>query len=178
MARLLAEQFPSLHLLVQMSEPASIASNQNAPSNELELDLDPRITVTTRAPGTRQTANGTAVYILHLPSPTRHEILAELQAHLPALRSSSGVMIILTARLLPGTGSASDSVNDAIARSRDLILHQMANEGELEMAALLEMIDTVRDTAGKLVVTNKLRSRRNVVVALVVKFQADCAFGP
>jgi hypothetical protein len=54
----------------------------------------------------------------------------------------------------------------------------MANEGEMEMAVLLEMIDTVRDIAGKLVVNTKLRSRRNVVVALAVKYQADRAFGP
>jgi len=80
-------------------------------------------------------------------------------------------MIILTTRLLPEPGNIPDPEIEAMARSRDLTLLQLVNEGEMEMVDLLEMIDTVRDSVGKLVVTNKLRSRKNLVVALFVKYQ-------
>ena len=80
-------------------------------------------------------------------------------------------MLILTARLLPNPGSIADPAIEARARSRDLILRQLTNQGEIELEDLLEMIDTVRDSVGKLAVTSKLRSRENLVIALVVKYQ-------
>lgn len=120
-----------------------------------------------------------AVYILHLPSASASlssapdlvgAILGELQVHLGVLRASRGVMLILTARLLPQPGSSADPEIEAMARSRDLTLRQLTNEGEIEMQELLEMIDTVRDSVGKLAVTSRLY-RENIVVALVVKYQ-------
>ena len=160
-------------------------SNQTATSLP-ERDLGPRITVTNRAQGTRQTVTDAAVYILHLPSASAlssaapnlaSAILDELQVHLGVLHASRGVMLILTARLLPKPGSIANPDIEAVARSRDLTLRQLTNEGEMEMVELLDMIDTVRDSVGKLAVTNKLRSRNNLVVALVVKYQhyAECS---
>ena len=120
-----------------------------------------------------------AVYILHLPSASASlssapvlagAILGELQVHLGVLHASRGVMLILTARLLPQPGSSADPEIEAMARSRDLTLRQLTNEGEMEMQELLEMIDTVRDSVGKLAVTSRLY-RENIVVALVVKYQ-------
>lgn len=120
-----------------------------------------------------------AVYILHLPSASASllsapvlagAILAELRVHLGVLHASRGVMLILTARLLPQPGSSADPEIEAMARSRDLTLRQLTNEGEMEMQELLEMIDSVRDSVGKLAVTSRLY-RENIVVALVVKYQ-------
>ena len=155
-------------------------SGQADPSPSL-VEQDLRITVDTRAQGGRQTVTDAAVYILHLPSPSASlssapalasAILGELQVHLGVLHASRGVMLILTARLLPHPGSIPDPEIEAMARARDLSLRQLTNEGEIEMQELLEMIDTVRDSVGKLAVTSKLY-RENIVVALVVKYQFD-----
>ena len=80
-------------------------------------------------------------------------------------------MLILTARLLPEPGSIQNHEVEAVARSRDLALLQLTNEGEMELVELLEIVDSVRDSVGKLVVINKVRSHNNLVVALVVKYQ-------
>ena len=148
-------------------------------------ESDLQITVAYRAQGSHQTVTDAAIYILHLPSASAlsssapalaNAILCELQIHLGVLHASRGVMLILTARLLPKPGSIADLEIEAMARSRDLTLRQLTNEGEIELEELLEMIDTVRDSVGKLAVTSKLQYRDTIVVALVVKYQfyAEC----
>ena len=176
-AQSLAALYPALRFLVQTSGQAGTSSSLIEPGL--------RITVASRARGSRQTVTNAAVYILHLPSASASSssarvlasvILSELQVHLGVLHASRGVMLILTARLLPKPGSIADPEIEAMARSRELTLRQLTNEGEIEMEELLEMIDTVRDSVGKLAVTSKIRCRDNIVVALVVKYQfyADC----
>ncbi|KAH8701043.1 O-methyltransferase family protein [Talaromyces proteolyticus] len=165
----LADRYPALHFSVQISDP--VASTGGDRDSITVDDFDPRISVTHRALGTRQTATDAAVYILHLPLSSPSAVLAELAAHLDVLRARSSIMLILTARLLPEPGSLADPEVEAMARSRGLVLLQLANEVEMEMAELLEMIDTVRDSMGKLVVTKRLCSRNNLVSALVVKYQ-------
>ena len=182
MARSLAHLYPTLHFVVQVSNPAPLSSSLIANGldfntsprereQEPELELNPRITITNRIVGTRQTATDAAIYILHLPTSSPGTMLEEMQVHLGVLRASNAVMLILTARLLPEPGTIPDPAIEAIARSRSLTLRQLTNEYEMEMVELLEMIGTVRDNRGKLVVTNKLRSRNDLVVALVVKYQ-------
>ncbi|MDI1492733.1 MAG: hypothetical protein OHK93_004515 [Ramalina farinacea] len=175
-ARSLTASYPTLRFLVQISDQTGTTSSLPEP------DLGPRITVAHRTRGSRQTVTDAAVYILHLPrasalSPTAPSrtsaILRELQVHLSVLHASRGVMLILTARLLPNPGSIADPAIEAQARSRDLILRQLTNQGEIELEELLEMIDTVRDSVGKLAVTSKLRSCNGLVVALVVEYQMD-----
>ncbi|GFF40018.1 hypothetical protein IFM58399_05780 [Aspergillus lentulus] len=165
-ARRLAHFYPALHFTVQISDPAAAITQE---------EFHPRITATSRILGTRQTAAGAAVYILHLPfaSSSPSAVMTELAVHLDVLRSRSGILLILTPRLLPQPGSLPDAEVEATARSRDLALWQMADEGEMEMLELLETIDTVRDSLGKLVVTSKLRSRNNLVVAVTVEYQRD-----
>ena len=159
-------------------------SDQAATHSSL-TEPDLRITVSNRAQGSHQTVTDAAVYILHLPSASplsssatafANAILCELQVHLGVLHASRGMMLILTARLLPIPGSIADLEIEAKARSRDLTLRQLTNEGEMELEELLEMIDTVRDSVGKLAVTGKLQYRDTIVVALVVKYQyyAEC----
>ncbi|KAG9229997.1 hypothetical protein BJ875DRAFT_473447 [Amylocarpus encephaloides] len=141
---------------------------------ERELDpAEPRITITHRpiGVGCPQATTDAAVYILHLPEASS-AILAELNEHLGVLRAGNAVMLILTSRLLPEPGSLPDPETEAAARARDLAwLHlQLTTAGEMEMVELLDMIETVGDHSGKLVVINKLRSRDNVVIALAVKY--------
>lgn len=201
----LAELYPALHFIVQMSETGSSngavprqqsMSNRAAPlptSTSLSRTSTPgpmkpvemrqpqfssRITVQKRAPGTPQTVNDAAVYILHLPSPSPSvpshslsaRIIAELRAHLGVLRASSRATLILMPRLLPEPGTVDLNV-EAIARLRDLSLLQLANEREIEISELLDMLNSVRDDMGRLVVSNKLHSCNNATVALGVKYQ-------
>lgn len=161
---LLARIYPKLHFVVQQTEP-SFMDSTNGPNNR-----KPQITVTSRVLGTQQIRTGAAVYVLHPPS-SLSELHAELQVHLPLLRIRNGSMILVTTKVLPETGSAEPFPNAAIARARDLILHQMVNEEEIEMPALRDIIDTVRDAAGKMMVVHTLRSRIGIIVALVIKYQ-------
>lgn len=206
MAIVLAELYPALNFIVQMREPGpnngalprrKSMSNRAPPlptptslsrastpgaMNLKEMrqpQLGSRITVQKRTPGTPQTINDAAVYILHLPSPSpgvpSHslpaQIIAELRAHLSVLRASSYATLILTPRLLPEPGTVDPDV-EAIARLRDLSLLQLANEREIEMAELVDILNSIRDSMGQLVVVNKLRSHNNATVALGVKYQA------
>lgn len=171
MTRGLADMHPGLRFIVQISNPTSnIPVNQLISPFDRELEISNRITVTNRVLGTRQIITDAAIYILHLPS-SLSAIFAELQVHLAALRATGAVMLILTTRVLPKPGSMPDPEVETVARSRDISLLQLANEAEIEMIKLLELIDTVRDSVGKLVVTNKLRSRNSLIVALVVEHQ-------
>ena len=197
----LADLYPALHFIVQMSEPGSSghvsrqlmsnrwplatptslggASTPSPKPGETRQQLSTRITVQQRAPGTPQSVYDAAVYILRLPSrspgvpshslPTR--IIAELRAHIGVLRASSCATLVLTARLLPEPGTVGPDV-EAIARLRDLSLLQLANEREIEIMELMDMLNSVKDSIGRLVLVNKLRSRDNATVALEVRYQA------
>lgn len=206
MAIVLAELYPALNFIVQMKEPGlnngalprrKSMSNRTPPlptptslsrastpgaMNLKEMrqpQLGSRITVQKRTPGTPQTVNDAAVYILHLPSPSpgvpSHslpaQIIAELRAHFSVLRASNYATLILAPRLLPEPGTVDPDV-EAIARLRDLSLLQLANEREIEMAELVDILNSIRDSMGQLVVVNKLRSHNNATVALGVKYQA------
>lgn len=58
-------------------------------------------------------------------------------------------------------------------RIRDLSLMQLANERELEMSELMNLLNGVSDSEGRLVLVNKVRSAgNNGAVALEVKYQA------
>ncbi|KAK0735109.1 hypothetical protein B0T26DRAFT_690839 [Lasiosphaeria miniovina] len=152
-----------------------------APSTSMArclADLYPsaRITVADRAAGARSPADA-SVFIFHLPSASPPllpggAILAQLQEFLSVLRACDGVMLILTSRLLPEPGSLPDPNVEAVARARDLGMGQLANEGEMEMAELFDLLGSVKDSVGKLVVTHRLRSNTGLVVAVAVKHQA------
>lgn len=142
-------------------------------------ECNPRIAVQKRAAGVFQTVKDAAVYILHLPASSpgtlpnslSTRILAELRAHMSVLRADPLVTLILTPCLLPEPGTVDPAV-EATARSRDLSQLQLANEREMEMGELVELVNSFSDGMGWLVVVNKLRLRTNVTVALGVKYQA------
>lgn len=123
--------------------------------------------------GMAQSITDAAVYILHVPTASSGlTIRAVLDDYLGVLRASGGIMIVLTARLLPEPGSLSNPEVEAVARARDLSVLHLANDSEMEMSELVSIIKTVGDGAGKLVITNNLRSSHGVIIALTIKCQA------
>lgn len=126
-----------------------------------------------------QTVHDAAVYILHMPSASpgvpAHSLLArttsELRAHIGLLRTNSSARLVLIARLLPEPGTV-DPYVETIARLRDLSLHQLANEREIEALEVIDMLNCVRDKTGRLMLVNKLRSRNNATGAFEIRYQA------
>lgn len=177
----LSELFPALHFVVQLSEPITTVSAVEAGKAR---EFSPRITVQKRIPGTQQTVNDAAVYILRVPAPlagvASHSLpesesqrtLAELKAHLGVLRGNkTTVTLILDPRLLPEPGTVDPDV-EAIARLRDLSEMQLTSECGMEMSEMVELVNSVHDSMGWLVVANRLRSRTSATVALSIKYQA------
>jgi len=142
-------------------------------------ELNDRITVQKRAPGGLQTVKDAVVYIILLPAPSPAvlsqsvpaSILGELRAHLSVLRTNTAATLILVVRFPPEPGTV-DSDVEAMARLRDLSRLQLTNEREMEMEETVEMVNSVHDSIGCLVVVDKLRSRNTATVALAVKYQA------
>lgn len=154
---------------------AELAENGDptAGIGEAKDSIRSRITVQRRMPATLQTVTDAAVYILRLTTPSlslRAQILAELNAHLGVLRANALANLILAPPLLPEAGTVEPDV-EAMARSRDLSRVQLTNEGELEVDELSEMVNSVCDGRGRLVVANKLRSRLGATVAVAVKYE-------
>ena len=159
----LAEMYPALHFIVQMSEPAQ-NSNGTVGAGRAE-DFSRRITVQKRMPAAVQAVKDAAVYILRLTT------LSELTAHLGVLGANNMATLILAPPLLPEPGTVDPDV-EAMARLRDLSRLQLTNECGLELGELIEMVNSVHDSRGRLVVVNKVRSRNSATVALGVKYQA------
>ena len=168
----LAEMYPALHFIVQMIDPAQ-NSNATVGADRAD-DLSGRITVQRRMSAAVQVVKDAAVYILRLTAPTSSlptQILTELRAHLGVLRANASATLILAPPLLPEPGTVDLDV-EAMARLRDLSHLQLTNEGGLELGELMEMVNSVHDSRGRLVVANKLRSRNSATVALGVKYEA------
>ncbi|KIA75338.1 hypothetical protein HK57_00217 [Aspergillus ustus] len=156
------------------SQPGSssffVSANANTSGN---------ITVTYRTNGMTQPVLGAAVYILHLANynpnsettTTTSTLHAELHNYLGVLRGSGGILLIPTENLLPEPGSVTDPGLEAVARARDLAMLQLGNEGEMEIMELVGVIGSIRDGAGKLVVTNQLKAGNSLVVGLMVRYE-------
>ncbi|KFY14210.1 hypothetical protein V492_02775 [Pseudogymnoascus sp. VKM F-4246] len=188
MAGSLSKMFPSLRFVVQIDNTRSYLLDQDyawqsavlggstqdsSGSGSSPSPTNPFVTVSYRAMGMPQSVTDAAVYIIHIPvASSGLTIKAELDDYLGVLRASGGIMLIMTARLLPEPGSLSNSEAESMARARDLSMLHLANEGEMEISDLLSTIKTVGDSAGKLVVTNHLRSNDGIILALTIKYQA------
>ncbi|KAL4935852.1 hypothetical protein BDV06DRAFT_233903 [Aspergillus oleicola] len=157
---------------------SSITNTSASASKSAVPSLSPNITIQHRPPGTPQPITDATLYILHLPSalPTQpsttlaSRIALELRSHLDILRSNPSATLILTPRLLPDPGAVNADI-EASARLRDLVLFQLANERELEMGDLLNVLNSVSDSLGRLVVVNKIRSREDCGVVFEVRWQ-------
>jgi hypothetical protein len=191
----LADLYPSLHFVVQMCEtepPRALTplrsplatpqfSRGSTPSlipSELRQSLSSRIIVQQRALGTPQNVHDAAVYILHLPSASPRlpsqsvlaQTTAELRAHIGVLRANSSATLVLTARLLPEPGAIDPDI-EAIARLQDLSLVQLTNEQEIQAPEVMDMLNSVRDRTGRLVLVSKLCSRNNATIAFEIRYQ-------
>lgn len=171
-AQKLAHTYPSLQFVVQIPDtPTSImtdaVNSETSPSSS-------NIKIMPRALGTKQTVTDAGVYILHISSFSPYTIHAELQAHCSILRANNGVMFIPTAHLLPEPGNDWNLVGEAVARARDLSFLQLANEKEVELRELLDVIEMIKDSSGRLVVAKRLFSNNNAVTALILKYQVTC----
>lgn len=137
-------------------------------------DFNGRITVHSRAPAATQLVKDAAAYIIRLTTPSTSlaaQIIPELNAHLSVLRSNRLATLILAPPLLPEPGTVDPDV-EAMARLRDLCCLQLHNECELELDELIDMVTSVRDSRGQLVVVNKLRSSDGATMALGIKYHA------
>ena len=140
-------------------------------------ELSLRITLQKRTPGSPQTIKDAAVYIVRVLAPWGASsqslpttIVAELRAHLGVLRANTAATLILAPRLLPEPGSVAPDV-EAMARLHDFTKLQLTNEREMEMEELVDIVNSVHDNKGRLIVVNKLRSPDSATVALGVKYQ-------
>lgn len=159
----LARHHPDLSFLVQLSGPPDATNG-----------LPSGIGVSSRGAGELQSVADAAVYILHLGQ--HGAILSELRAHFEPLRQGA-ILLVLTTRLLPERGGPAGLRVEAVARSRDLVLRHLREEGEMELVDLVEQVGRVYDSKGKLVVAKKLLSANHLTVALVVSYQSHAEAG-
>ena len=171
LATALAKMHPSLRFVVQMDVPAS--NTDPVVSAERLDDIGGRLKVQSRAPGAVQPVKGAAVYILRLAqsSSLREQVIIELNAHLHVLRANASSTLILGLPFLPEPGSVNADV-EATARLWDLSRVQLTNECNMEMPDLVDLINSVQDSKGRLVVVNKLCSLRSSAMAVGVKYEA------
>lgn len=170
----LADMYPALHFIVQMIEPAQNSISTVGAGAGKAKDFSERITVQKRMPAATQGVKDAAVYILRLTTPCPSlptTIIAELSAHLGVLRANASATLILAPPLLPEPGTVDPDV-EAMARLKDLSHMQLTNECGLGLSELIEMVNSVHDSRGRLVVVNKLRSHDRATVALGVQYQA------
>jgi hypothetical protein len=165
----LANKYPALRFVVQMCESAQ--ENMTV-DNQISGEMSGSITVQKRAHAAVQNVKDAAVYLLRLAThSTPAQIKAELQAHVGVLSANSSATLILAPRLLPEPGTVDPDV-EAMARLRDLSHLQLTNECDLELDEAEEIVNSVHDGRGRLVVVNKLWSRNSPTVAVGVKYEA------
>ncbi|KAJ5527918.1 hypothetical protein N7513_012077 [Penicillium frequentans] len=175
-ARALSELYPALQILVQTDASNSDLGRPLAPHGEISSleAYNPRINVQTRALGTPQTVVDAAAYILHLPSSacgsSRPIILMDLQAYCTILAANRRAMLIVTARMLPPPGTVDREI-ETLARMRDLTLFQLGADRDPEVAEVLDLVGSVGDSQGRLVVVDQLQARNHLTVALAIKYQ-------
>jgi hypothetical protein len=190
-AMLLVGMFPELRFIVQISgfEPTNGDGELSAtdgispkPSfNQREgstTGLNSHIALQTRVSGTPQIVKDAAAYIVRIPFPSfaaslplfSARIAAELQAHFDVLAAAKNSMVILLGPFLPEPGAVDPDVEMA-ARARDLSMLQLANERDLNVSEVVDLVGSVGDNQGRLVVVNKLRSTNRITVALCIKYK-------
>jgi hypothetical protein len=169
----LAELYPELHFILQMSAEAS------SPDGQTEIDaIHSQIDVQKRPPGSLQNVKDAALYIVRLPTlsfgllsrPLSERVLAELRAHLSVLRASPSAKLVLVLSLLPEPGSCNADV-EAAARTRDLCHMQLSNQQEMDVEELVNMVNGLQDNVGGLMVVHKLNLRDSATVAFTIQYQ-------
>ncbi|CZT25468.1 uncharacterized protein RCC_11200 [Ramularia collo-cygni] len=140
-----------------------------------------RLRVQTRYLGSQQNIYNAAVYILKVPVPSvfvQHkvvlsQVVAELRAHRSILKANPAATLILVAWMVPTVVGVLDPKTEAALRCRDLVLHQLANQRNLEFQDLAAAISGIEDGVGRLVFQTKSTNQSNSMIALEIKYQKD-----
>lgn len=147
-------------------------------TSHLPSSISNRVTVQTRPAAASQTVLGAAIYILRIPSPSpvlswatiRSQTLLELQAHLQVLRTQSSSRLILTVFVMPPPGKV-DQGTEAMVRVREISLLQLANERLPSKTEITDLLTSVRDSAGGLVLSREIYAPASAATGLEVKYQ-------
>ncbi|KAI8623047.1 hypothetical protein F5Y19DRAFT_468820 [Xylariaceae sp. FL1651] len=178
-ATALAALYPSLHFVVQMSDPfANGCQSDPVRHNQSFRPGSARITIQQRAPGALQTVLDGAVYIIHLhiaslavPSPeVPARIVAELRANIGVLRADRrATLLLVTSPLLRAGGTTPDV--QAATRLRDLSQWQLSNGREMDMEEFCELLSGMGDSMGGLSIVNQYSAPNSPLVIIEVRYQ-------
>ena len=165
-----------LHEMGPLAEPQS--RYFKSISDDIPRQLTSRILIEKRTQSNVKTLTGVIVYILHLllPSPflpsriLQEQIVAELQAHLVALRANPRSRLFVTVPLISETNNA-DIEAVSVACLRDLSLRQLSNDHATSMTEFLRLLDKIGDSTGRLVLIDKLHAPNAVTVAFELIYQ-------
>lgn len=176
---------PGMRYVVQLQETDEDESSQahKTPWTKTGLmgpqgceHLDSRIVIQHRKIGVQQHIGNAAVYIIRIPWPlafgalsVREQLVKELKAHISVLRSNPNARLLITASLVPEPGAVEPRVEE-IARFHNLALWRLANEATLDASAIVEVVSSVADCGGRLVVVNKATSRTDSLVLFEVEY--------
>lgn len=159
----LAESHPALIFVVQTQINVTATATSH---NNLHLCQ--------RVHGTPHTVADAALYLMRVPAaipgPIRPHIEAELRAHLPVLQAQRSAILILTCPLLPEPGAVSRQT-ELLARLRDLACLQLTGSGLLTLQELVELVGSIHDAHGGLVILRQIDTPNSAVVGLVVRYQ-------
>lgn len=178
----LAGMYPLLRFIVQLSDSKNDGEEAVGviDSSVVPGGLRGRVTVQRRAPEAVQPVTDATVYVLRLTSTTTTttapspcspaQVVAELNAHVGALRANAAATLILTAPLLPEPGAVRPDA-EARARLGNLCCLQLTGQYGMELSELLRLVGRAGDESGRLVVASRLRCPNSDMVALGVKYQ-------
>jgi predicted house-cleaning NTP pyrophosphatase (Maf/HAM1 superfamily) len=79
-------------------------------------------------------------------------------------------LLVLTSQLLPEPGTVPAHA-ERLARLRDLSLRQLARAGHLTLQELVDLVGSIHDEDGGLVVVKKLHAPNSAVVGLGIRYQ-------
>lgn len=137
-----------------------------------------KINVQNRPIGTPQKIQDASIYILNLPTPSLttssstllKDISSELKAHFRVLRNNIAAVLIVVARILPNMGML-DSDVEALVRMQDLWQLQMGHDRLLDVSRFVSLLDEVRDSQYRLVITGRLSCSRHPTMAFEVQIR-------
>ena len=176
----LLQRQPSLRVIIQTYEfiPLDLHVATSGWSEAEQISAQ-RLTIQRREPRSPQAVKDASVYVLQ-PSLSpfsadgciSYDLLtAELQLHFNVLRTNQSALLIVSPTLLPEPGSVTLDV-EVQARLRDFASLQLENESALEVPELMRIVESIGDRSGRLVLTNRLRSRNGATIALTLMYQS------
>lgn len=181
----LANLYPALDFVVQLCENGEGRRGSTA-SNGGTQSPHARVSVQYRPYGSQQTVLNGSVYVLSFPAaspllPSRelcYRVAAELQSHLAILANSQAALFLVmrgVGRQTEGNAWASNGGEnpeaESPARIRDLSLWQLADDREVELCDIFDLVSQVQDSLGSLTVVNRMSAQRGPTVALEIRYQ-------